>query len=212
MAGMAALGISIVVIAGCGGGDSGGDNSGSSDGATTGSTTGTINGIVITQVDPPSVPLNAGRIVTISGTGFESRDATGAIMPVTVHLGTQLANSTVVSDSQINVVTPGGAHIGTVDVRVLNAKGISAITPNDKLTYTPAVSTTGTTTGSTDGTTTTGGTTTTDGGTTSGGTTTDGGTTSGGTTTDGGTTSGGTTTDGGTTSGGTTTDGPPDPP
>jgi hypothetical protein len=67
----------------------------------------------ITSVSPDRGPLTGGAAVTISGTGF-----TGT---TEVTFGSAAASYTVVSDTQIDAVTPAGS--GTVSVTVTTAGG-----------------------------------------------------------------------------------------
>jgi len=83
----------------------------------------------VTGVSPASGPLAGGTVVTITGAGF-----TGA---TTVHVGTAVADFTVVNDTTITLTTPGdGSSTGAVDVTVTTAGGTSATGPADQYTYT----------------------------------------------------------------------------
>ena len=85
---------------------------------------GTWNAPAVTAISPTSGPAAGGTQVTISGSGF-----TGA---TAVNFGpTPAASFTVVSDSQINAISSAGT-LGTVDVTVTNAGGISATSAADQ--------------------------------------------------------------------------------
>ena len=91
---------------------------------------------VVGAVSPGSGPAIGGTLVTLTGSGFtgatqvvfQSEDVSGS--------GGPAARLTVVSDTQITVVTPRGR--GTVDVLVTTPVGSSAVTKGgaDAFTYT----------------------------------------------------------------------------
>jgi hypothetical protein len=88
----------------------------------------------VTSVFPTSGPTSGGTQVVITGTNFTG--ATG------VAFGGLAASFTVNSATQITATTPAGAA-GTVDVRVTNASGTSALGAGDQFLYlapVPAVS------------------------------------------------------------------------
>jgi hypothetical protein len=81
----------------------------------------------VTSISPQSGPPAGGTVVGITGAGFT--DATA------VNFGSTAAGSfTVVSDSQINALSPAGT--GTVDVTVTTASGTSTVSTADQFTYT----------------------------------------------------------------------------
>jgi hypothetical protein len=81
----------------------------------------------VTSVAPSSGTVAGGTSVTITGSGF-----TGATK---VRFGTVVATSfTVVSDTQITVVSPAHAA-GPQNVLVTTAGGTSPTTPGDVFTY-----------------------------------------------------------------------------
>jgi large repetitive protein len=83
----------------------------------------------VALVSPASGPAAGGTSVTITGTGFTSA--------ATVSFGgTPGTGVTFVSDTQITVTSPAKATGGTVDVRVTTIGGTSAISANDRFTYT----------------------------------------------------------------------------
>ena len=96
----------------------------------TGSNAFTYYGVpTVTLVSPASGPAAGGTSVTITGTGFTSA--------ATVSFGgTPGTGVTFVSDTQITVTSPAKAAGGTVDVRVTTVSGTSAISANDRFTYT----------------------------------------------------------------------------
>ena len=102
----------------------------------------------ISAVSPTSGSTSGGTTVTVTGTGF-----TGVTKVV---FGSAPSTGfTVVSDTRITANTPPGAA-GIVDVVVTNARGASAVTPQDHFVYStpgPTVAsvapTSGPTTGST---------------------------------------------------------------
>jgi len=81
----------------------------------------------VTSVSPQSGPIAGGTAVSITGSNF-----TGATQ---VLFGNTAASSfTIVSDTQINAVSPAGAE-GDVQVRVQNANGLSATSLATRFTY-----------------------------------------------------------------------------
>jgi hypothetical protein len=85
---------------------------------------------IVDTVLPPAGPLGGGAVVTISGANLTN--ATGVSFG-----GTQAAQFTDVSSSQITVVSPVAASPGTVDVTVKAPGGTSATTSADQYTYDP---------------------------------------------------------------------------
>lgn len=82
----------------------------------------------VTAVDPDAGPLSGGTPVRIMGTDLGSPETT-------VHFGTTAAASaTVVSDTEIDAVTPTHAQ-GTVDVTVTTPAGTSTPIILDRFTY-----------------------------------------------------------------------------
>lgn len=202
-----------VAIVGCGGGGGGGGSTNTGSSNTNQFANLPTNSFQFASTNGVTQPyglVTGGSVVTINGTG-------ALTAPVTVYFGSaQATNIQVISNSsaatQITAVTPPANQTGTVDVRVVDAHGVSAISTYDTFSYIPTPpappnttgSTAGSTTGSTTGITTGGGV---PPGSTTGVTTS---TTTGTTTT--GTTTTGTTTTGTTTTGTTTTGNPPPPP
>ena len=80
----------------------------------------------VTAVSPAFGSVAGGTTVTVTGTGF-----TGA---TAVHVGATAASFTVVSDSQLTVITPSGTP-GTVHVTVTGPGGTSAATTADLFDY-----------------------------------------------------------------------------
>lgn len=90
----------------------------------------------VTGVSPQNGPIGGGTAVTITGSNF-----TGATQ---VLFGNTAATSfTVVSNVQINAVSPAGAA-GDVQVRVQNANGLSATSLATRFTYGAAAAPTAT--------------------------------------------------------------------
>lgn len=88
----------------------------------------------ISSVSNNEGPLAGGTTVTIDGTNFNNNRAGEP----QVLFGAALAlRSTYISDTRIVAVSPAHAA-GVLDVRVRNAGGTSAITPQDKFTFTGA--------------------------------------------------------------------------
>jgi len=81
----------------------------------------------VSSISPTSGSTAGGMSLTITGTALTG--ATG----VTVG-GVAATNVTVVSDTTITATTPAGSA-GTVDVRVTTAGGTSAVSANDRFTY-----------------------------------------------------------------------------
>ncbi|MCA0293754.1 MAG: IPT/TIG domain-containing protein [Actinobacteria bacterium] len=82
---------------------------------------------VVSLVSPGAGTVAGGDTVTITGTRFTGTTA--------VTFGSRPATSfTVVSDTQIRAVSPAQSS-GTVDVRVTNASGASAVVSVDRFTY-----------------------------------------------------------------------------
>jgi len=101
----------------------------------------------VTAVSPTTGYSGGGMIVVVSGTGFTGASA--------VKFGTTSASTfTVVSDSGISVTVPAGS-VGSVDVTVTTPSGTSATGSPDHFTYetsaAPAISSLGTSTGTTAG-------------------------------------------------------------
>jgi replicative DNA helicase len=85
---------------------------------------------VVSAVSPNSGPAAGGTQVKIAGSGFTG---TGAV----IFGGSPAASFQVVSDTQVNAVSPSGA--GTVDVVVITAAGgASSTSATDHFTYIPA--------------------------------------------------------------------------
>jgi hypothetical protein len=86
----------------------------------------------VVGIDRRSGPTSGGTSVTITGTGFSGATS--------VAFGsTTTSNFTVLSDTQITVVSPPG-NPGTVDVTVTTPAGTSAPSAADLFTYVPPVS------------------------------------------------------------------------
>jgi hypothetical protein len=86
-------------------------------------------------VYPSSGTYQGGTVVTINGSGQLTA-------PVTVYFGdTPGVNTLVVSNSSsstsINVQSPAGTPATTVDVRVVDANGVSATSTNDHYFFVP---------------------------------------------------------------------------
>jgi kumamolisin len=79
---------------------------------------------------PSTGPVGGGMPVTIQGTRF-----TGAIFPSVTFGCVQATNITVVSDTEINVISPPAAAAGTVDVVVTLMQGSSGASSVSKFTY-----------------------------------------------------------------------------
>jgi hypothetical protein len=85
----------------------------------------------VTNVDPEAGPATGGNSVVITGTGFGGLSGASAVT-----FGTHNATSYVVDSlTQITAVAPAGVAGTTVDVRVTNTGGTSAVGPADKYTY-----------------------------------------------------------------------------
>ena len=85
---------------------------------------------VLSSITPTSGSINGGTQVTITGTGF-----TGA---TNVSFGPYTAtNFTVVSDTQITVVSPPANSSGSVHVTVTTLGGTSATSSADQFSYIP---------------------------------------------------------------------------
>jgi hypothetical protein len=107
----------------------------------------TTSAPAVTDVSPDTGATAGGMIVIITGTNFAG--ATG------VSFGATAATSfTIDSDTQITAVAPAGSA-ATVDIRVATNNGTSSIVSADEFTYlsaaVPAVSSLGTSSGSTAG-------------------------------------------------------------
>ncbi|HEV2655410.1 MAG TPA: IPT/TIG domain-containing protein, partial [Ktedonobacteraceae bacterium] len=84
----------------------------------------------VDSISPTSGPEAGGTTVTITGSGF-----TGA---TAVSFGSTAGTDvTVVSDTQITVVSPAGS--GRVDVTVTTSAGTSQTSTADQFTYTPVI-------------------------------------------------------------------------
>ncbi|MDH3296582.1 MAG: IPT/TIG domain-containing protein [Acidimicrobiia bacterium] len=73
----------------------------------------------VTRVSPTSGPLTAGQVVTITGTGFSTVAATGAVKFGAV----ASASYAVIDDKQIVAVVPAASAGGQVLVEVTNTNG-----------------------------------------------------------------------------------------
>jgi hypothetical protein len=81
-------------------------------------------------LNPPSGVSAGGTLVTIAGTGFSGATA--------VNFGSTPASFTVVSDNQINAISPAGT-VGTVDVTIIGVGGVSATSTADQFTFSAPV-------------------------------------------------------------------------
>lgn len=81
---------------------------------------------VVTTVAPAVSDLAGGGLITLTGTGY------GSVYRVTV--GGQAVAATVVSNTKITFIAPAHAA-GSVDVRVTNPAGESAIGASTKIVY-----------------------------------------------------------------------------
>lgn len=79
----------------------------------------------VSAVSPVSGPTGGGNAVTITGTGFSSANATGAVL-----FGPTTATYTINSDTQITATVPTGTA-GTVHVTVTTPGGTSATSAAD---------------------------------------------------------------------------------
>ncbi len=86
----------------------------------------------VTSIVNNNGPITGGTSVTINGTGFYNGGASGAV--IAVKFGSNAANDTVVSDTQITATSPPGAA-GAVDITVTTPAGTSATSAADKFTY-----------------------------------------------------------------------------
>ena len=86
---------------------------------------GTWNAPDLMALNPSSGSSAGGTPVTIAGTGFTGTTA--------VNFGSTPASFTVVSDNQINAISPAGT-VGTVDVTVTGTGGVSATSTADQFT------------------------------------------------------------------------------
>lgn len=84
---------------------------------------------IITTVSPSTGPVTGGTTVTITGTGLTGTTAV-------LFGGIPASSLDVMSDGQIQVVSPGGSS-GMVTETVSAPGGSSASTDNDEFTYTP---------------------------------------------------------------------------
>ena len=82
---------------------------------------------MVTGVSPPTGSVGGGDSVTITGTGFTSATA------VDFGTGNHAPSFSVISDTQVTVVSPAG--FGTVDVSVTGPGGTSAPSSGDQFTY-----------------------------------------------------------------------------
>jgi len=83
----------------------------------------------VTNINPSGGPAAGGTLVTITGTGFKGTTA------VTFGAAAGL-RMTVVSDTQITVLSPAGSS-GSVDIVVSAPGGTSSASPADAFTYNP---------------------------------------------------------------------------
>lgn len=83
----------------------------------------------VTAISPTFGPAAGGTTVTITGTGFSSANATGA-----VRFGATTATYTINSDTQITATSPANAS-GTVDITVTTSAGTSTTSAADQFTY-----------------------------------------------------------------------------
>ncbi|WP_174520785.1 beta strand repeat-containing protein, partial [Sphingomonas soli] len=94
----------------------------------------------VTGISPSTGPSTGGTPVTITGTNFSGTSGAGG-----VKFGTVNASSyTVISRTQINATSPANSA-GIHDVRVTNGSQTSAISADDKFTYTATPPTLGVT-------------------------------------------------------------------
>ncbi|MBN9221586.1 MAG: Ig-like domain repeat protein [Mesorhizobium sp.] len=83
----------------------------------------------VTAVSPASGPTGGGNSVTITGTGFSTANATGAVL-----FGATQASYTIDSNTQITATAPAGTT-GTVDITVTTPGGTSTTSAADHYTY-----------------------------------------------------------------------------
>jgi hypothetical protein len=94
---------------------------------------------VIASISPMSGPASGGTTILIKGSGFTG--ATSVTFVISAAFLVTVTSFTVLDDSTISVVTPGGISaatglaVGKVDVRVTTPWGTSALTPADQFTY-----------------------------------------------------------------------------
>lgn len=84
----------------------------------------------VTAVFPNSGPLAGGSLVTVTGTQFIGLAGAAAV----TFGGTNATSYTVLSPTALQATSPAGSA-GTVDVRVTNPIGTSAIVVADQFTY-----------------------------------------------------------------------------
>jgi hypothetical protein len=104
--------LTLVALAACGGGGGGGENDDGEEVV-----------VLLTSVDPAFGSTDGGQNVVLLGQGFEDGNAGTNVVRFG---GTGAAGVSVVSDTQLNVVTPARAA-GTVDVTVENGNGFAEL-------------------------------------------------------------------------------------
>jgi hypothetical protein len=82
---------------------------------------------IVTNVSPNNGSIDGGIPVTVTGTGF-----TGT---TSVMFGTTSSRFTVISDTEIDTVSPWSWSAGTIDVTVTTPGGTSATSTSDQYTY-----------------------------------------------------------------------------
>src|SRR5262249_2907948 len=95
----------------------------------------------VTSVTPSSAWAATGQLtVEIKGTGFRYIDEQGIDQPNVnwVTFGGFSATNFAISDSETIICNVPAGALGTVDVRVWNFVGVSAVTAADRFTYAPA--------------------------------------------------------------------------
>lgn len=82
---------------------------------------------VVTGVTPASGPVSGGTTITIRG-----RSLSGA---QSVSFGDTAVAPTVVSDTELRVISPAGRAAGIVDLRVTTTSGVTGVTADDNFLY-----------------------------------------------------------------------------
>ncbi|MFT4252288.1 MAG: IPT/TIG domain-containing protein, partial [Caulobacter sp.] len=83
----------------------------------------------VTSISPTSGPTAGGTTVVITGSGFSTANATGAVL-----FGAATATYTINSNTQITATSPAQTA-GTYNVTVTNPNGTSAASTSDQFTY-----------------------------------------------------------------------------